>query len=72
LGFTTIQTFTDAANCYIETQQTDLSFFGDIFGVELCTSDYALYWWDYQIGCDAVFVQLQESTFRLLSASGMM
>ncbi|MCL2359868.1 hypothetical protein [Candidatus Bathycorpusculum sp.] len=53
-----IQTFTDAANCYIETQQTDLSCLGNVSGVELCTSDYALYWWDYQIGYDTVFAQL--------------
>jgi hypothetical protein len=53
-----IQTFADAANCYRETQQTDLTCLGDISGVELCTSDYALYWWDYQIGYDTVFAQL--------------
>ncbi len=46
------------AASYVKTQQASLDWIANQDHVELFTSDYMLYWWDYQIGYDAVFAQL--------------
>ncbi|MDR0372090.1 MAG: hypothetical protein LBI79_00780, partial [Nitrososphaerota archaeon] len=53
-----IQTYSDAAHLYIINQQESLSVFDGASSIRLFTSDYALYWWDYQVGYDVVFAQL--------------
>ncbi|MDR0372341.1 MAG: hypothetical protein LBI79_02075 [Nitrososphaerota archaeon] len=54
-----VQTYSDVAYLYIVNQQDGLSVFDDsLSSIRLFTSDYALYWWDYQSGYDVVFAQL--------------
>ncbi len=54
-----IQTYSDIADLYIKNQQNNLDLFDSSSSpVRLFTSDYALYWWDYQVGYDVVFAQL--------------
>jgi hypothetical protein len=49
---------TDAANFYINNLQSTLSSIGNQSYVKLFTSDYALYWFDYQGGYNTVFAEL--------------
>jgi hypothetical protein len=49
---------TDVANLYINNLRSTLSSIGNQSYVKLFTSDYALYWFDYQGGYDNVFAEL--------------
>ena len=49
---------TDAANLYVNNLQTTLSSIGNQSYVKLFTSDYGLYWFDYQGGYNTVFAEL--------------
>ena len=49
---------TDAANLYVNNLQTTLSSIGNQSYVKLFTSDYGLYWFDYQGGYNSVFAEL--------------
>jgi len=49
---------TDAANLYLNNLQTTLSSIGNQSAVNLFTSDYGLYWFDYLGGYNAVFAEL--------------
>jgi hypothetical protein len=49
---------TDVANLYVNNLQSTLSSIGNQSSVNLFTSDYALYWFDYQGGYNTVFAEL--------------
>jgi hypothetical protein len=49
---------TDVAKLYVNNLQSTLSSVGNQSYVKLFTSDYALYWFDYQGGYDGVFAEL--------------
>jgi hypothetical protein len=53
-----LQTYADAANLYVSTEQNILSSIGNQSDVKLFTSDYGLDWFDYQAGYDVVLGQL--------------
>ena len=53
-----IKGYNDAANTFVNTQQKTLSSVGNQSNVELFTSDYGLYWFDYRGGYDNVFAEL--------------
>ena len=48
---------TDVANVYINSLQSTLSDIGNITDVNLFTSDYGLYWFDYRGGYNTVFAE---------------
>ena len=49
--------YTDATNFYVSNLQTTLSSVGNQSYVKLYTSDYGLYWFDYEGGYDTVFTE---------------
>ena len=53
-----LQTYTEAANAFVDTEQQTLSSIGNQSDVDLFTSDYGLYWWDYQGGYNVVLAEL--------------
>ena len=53
-----IKNYLDAAYFYVATQQNTLGSLSNQSSAKLFTSDYALYWWDYQGGYDTVFAEL--------------
>ncbi len=53
-----IQTYSQAADNFVKTQQTTLSAIRNQSAVKLFTSDYALDWFDYEGGYDVVLAQL--------------
>jgi hypothetical protein len=53
-----LQTQSDAANAYVGTQKQALDWIHKQANVTIFTSDYALYWWDYQSGYDMVLAEL--------------
>jgi hypothetical protein len=53
-----LQTYTEAANAFVNTEQQILSSIGNQSDVELFTSDYGLYWFDYMGGYNTVFAEL--------------
>jgi hypothetical protein len=53
-----IQTYTDAANLFVANLQFTLSSLGNQSSVNFFTSDYGLYWFDYQGGYNSVFAEL--------------
>jgi hypothetical protein len=53
-----LQTYAEAANVYVSTEQNILSSIGNQSAVKLFTSDYGLYWFDYKAGYDVVLAQL--------------
>lgn len=53
-----LQTYTEAANAFVGTEQQTLSSIGNKSDVELFTSDYGLYWFDYKGGYNDVFAEL--------------
>lgn len=56
--FQTMDDLSAVATSYVKTQQSSVDWIGNQDHVKLFTSDYMLYWWDYQIGYDTVFAQL--------------
>ncbi len=63
---------TDAANKYIETVSHHLEGIRSTFGnsnTSLFTSDYGLYWFDYQAGYDTVFAEFVDSYSRQLNVA---
>ncbi|MCW3998975.1 MAG: hypothetical protein NWE93_01895 [Candidatus Bathyarchaeota archaeon] len=51
--------YSDAANQFIENiSSTNSTLDAKTHGINLFTSDFALYWWDYQAGYDTVFAEL--------------
>jgi len=57
--------YQDAAEKFVEKVQPDLEYFMNVGGKEF-TSDYALYWFDYEVGYDAVLTQFGWNHSRLL------
>jgi hypothetical protein len=53
-----LQTYTGTANIYVSTEQKILNSIDNQTNVNLFTSDYGLYWFDYQAGYDNVFAEL--------------
>ncbi len=53
-----LQTYTEAANAFVSTEQQTLGSIGNQSNVELFTSDYGLEWWDYQGGYNVVLAEL--------------
>jgi hypothetical protein len=53
-----IQNYTDAANVFVSTEQHTLSSIGNQSDVNLFTSDYGLYWFDYLGGYNTVLAEL--------------
>ncbi|MGA2386573.1 MAG: hypothetical protein ABSG33_08570 [Candidatus Bathyarchaeia archaeon] len=53
-----VQNYTEAADTFVSTEQQTLSSIGNQSDVELFTSDYGLYWWDYQGGYNVVLTEL--------------
>jgi hypothetical protein len=53
-----IKDYNDAANIFVSTEQHTLSSIGNRSDVELFTSDYGLYWFDYKGGYNTVFAEL--------------
>ena len=56
--FQTMDDLSAVAASYVKTQQATTDWIANQDRVKLFTSDYVLYWWDYQIGYDTVFAQL--------------
>jgi hypothetical protein len=56
--FQTMDELSAIATSYVKTQQTTTGWIANQDDVKLFTSDYVLYWWDYQIGYDTVFAEL--------------
>lgn len=56
--FQTKEELSAIATSYIKTQRAITDWIANRSDVKLFTSDYALYWWDYQIGYDTVFAEL--------------
>lgn len=53
-----IPTYDEIATAHIESKQSQIEWIHNQVDVNLFTSDFALYWWDYQIGYDIVLAQL--------------
>lgn len=53
-----LPTYDEIATAYVETKQTTIEQVRNQVNVNLVTSDFVLYWWDYQIGYDIVLAQL--------------
>jgi hypothetical protein len=53
-----LQTYTETANIYVSTQQNILNSIDNQTNVNLFTSDYGLYWFDYLGGYNTVFAEL--------------
>ena len=53
-----LQTYTETAYLYVNAKHHILNTIGNKSTVKLFTSDYALYWFDYQAGYDTVWAQL--------------
>lgn len=53
-----VPTYDEIATAYVESKQTTIERVHNQADVNLFTSDFALYWWDYQIGYDIVLAQL--------------
>jgi hypothetical protein len=53
-----IQTYAEAANDFVNTEHAALTSIGNESDVRLFTSDYGLYWFDYQSGYNTVFAEL--------------
>ena len=53
-----LQTYTEAADALVDTEQQTLSSIGNQSDVNLFTSDYGLYWFDYLGGYNTVFAEL--------------
>jgi hypothetical protein len=53
-----IKDYNDAATIFVSTEQHTLSSIGNQSDVELFTSDYGLYWFDYKGGYNTVFAEL--------------
>jgi hypothetical protein len=51
-------TYDEIATAYIKNNKPTTNRIHDQFDVNLFTSDFALYWWDYQIGYDVVLAEL--------------
>jgi len=51
-------TYDEIATAHIESKQPTIEWIHNQADVNLFTSDFALYWWDYQIGYDIVLAQL--------------
>ncbi len=56
--FQTMEEMPAVATSYVKTQQATTDWINNQTDVKLFTSDYVLYWWDYQIGYDVVLAQL--------------
>jgi hypothetical protein len=56
--FQTMDDLSAVASSYVKTQQATTDWIANQDYVKLFTSDYVLYWWDYQIGYDTVFAEL--------------
>ena len=56
--FQTMDDLSAVAASYIKNQQATTDWIANQDDVKLFTSDYVLYWWDYQIGYDTVFAEL--------------
>ena len=56
--FQTMDDMPAVATSYVKTQQATTDWIANQDDVKLFTSDYALYWWDYQSGYDVVLAQL--------------
>ncbi|MCW4014803.1 MAG: hypothetical protein NWF06_00355 [Candidatus Bathyarchaeota archaeon] len=54
----TLPTYDEIATAHIESKQSPLEWIHNKVEVNIFTSDFALYWWDYQIGYDIVLAQL--------------
>jgi len=61
--------YTDAANFYVNNLKTALSSIGNQSNVELYTSDYGLYWFDYEGGYDTVFSEFGWNNSRQMVIS---
>ena len=53
-----MQTYSEAANVFVGTEQHTLSLIGNQSNVEFFTSDYGLYWFDYRGGYNVVLGEL--------------
>jgi hypothetical protein len=53
-----VQTYAEAANDFVNTEQNTLNSIGNQSTVNLFTSDYGLYWFDYQGGYNVVLAEL--------------
>jgi hypothetical protein len=53
-----LQTYAEAASLYVGNEQQVLGSIGNQTSIKLFTSDYGLYWFDYQGGYDSVFAEL--------------
>ncbi|MGD0202730.1 MAG: hypothetical protein ABSC20_02340 [Candidatus Bathyarchaeia archaeon] len=53
-----LQTYNEAANAFVSTEQQTLSSIGNQSDINLFTSDYGLYWFDYLGGYNTVFAEL--------------
>ena len=53
-----LKTYTEAANAFVNTEQQTLSSIGNQSDINLFTSDYGLYWFDYLGGYNTVFAEL--------------
>lgn len=58
LDLNPLQNDTDAANLYVDNLKSTLSLPGNLTNVNLFTSDYGLYWFDYLGGYNTVFAEL--------------
>lgn len=56
--FQTMDDMPAVATAYVKTQQATTDWIRNQTDVKLFTSDYVLYWWDYQIGYDVVLAHL--------------
>jgi hypothetical protein len=52
-----LQTYDAAASAYVDTQQATTGWVHNQSDVNIFTSDYALYWWDYLSGYDVLLAQ---------------
>ena len=52
-----LQTYDAAASAYVGTQQATIGWVHNQSDVNIFTSDYALYWWDYLSGYDILLAQ---------------
>jgi hypothetical protein len=56
--FQTMDDLSAVATSYVKTQLATTDWIANQDDIKLFTSDYMLYWWDYQIGYDTVFAEL--------------
>jgi hypothetical protein len=56
--FQTMDDMPAVATSYVKTQKATIGWINDRADTKFFISDYALYWWDYQIGYDVVLAQL--------------